>query len=149
MASESALYQTAQDALKKVAEEYNYWSGRLTETSAQMCYALIGANWVVFQSGHGILQNVWAKLSLLMVLLALASSVVGSWWLSESLRRRVEYGEDDNARWEKEFEDARGKSVDWPFTTSIDRVGFLTRQIKAGFTLLGGILLIIGAVVHS
>jgi hypothetical protein len=148
MASQSALYETAQDALKKVADAYDYWSGRLTETSAQMCYALIGANWVVFQSVNGILQSAWAKLSLLMVLLALASSVVGSWWLSESLRRRVGYGEADNMRWEKEFQDARGKSVDWPFTSSIDRVGFLTRQIKAGFTLLGGILLIVGAVVR-
>jgi hypothetical protein len=148
MSSQGSLYGTAQEALKKVVEEYSYWSGRLTETSVQMCYALIGANWVVFQSVNGILQSVWAKLSLLMVLLALATSVVGSWSLSESLRRRIEYGEASPQRWEKEFQDASGKSVAWPFSSSIERIGFLTRQIKAGFTLLGALFLIIGAVVR-
>ena len=53
--------ETLYEALKKVTSEFEYWSGKLTETSMQMCYALIGANWVVFGWLNGILNNVWAK----------------------------------------------------------------------------------------
>ena len=43
--SDVGLYGSSNDALKKVCSEYEYWSGRLTETSLQMCCALIAANW--------------------------------------------------------------------------------------------------------
>lgn len=62
--SDAALYASPAEALKKVSTEYEYWSGKLTETSLQMCYALIAANWVVFGSMNGSLSNIWTKLSL-------------------------------------------------------------------------------------
>jgi hypothetical protein len=80
----TGLYAASEEALQKVSGEFEYWTGKLTETSLQMCYALIGANWVVFGSVNGILHSGWAKWSLVMVLLALASNVVGAWILSEN-----------------------------------------------------------------
>jgi hypothetical protein len=65
--AKSRLYATPEEALKKVSSEFEYWTGRLTETSLQMCYALIAANWLVFGSVRGILGNLCATLSLLMV----------------------------------------------------------------------------------
>jgi hypothetical protein len=79
-------------------------------------------------------------------LLALATNVVGSWLLSESLRKRVEYGESNSAQWATEFEAAAGKCVAWPFTEGIETLGIQMRRVKAGFTLLGGVFLIVGAV---
>jgi hypothetical protein len=142
------LYANAQDALKKVVEEFSYWSGRLTETSLQMCYALIGANWVVFHSVNGILYSGWAKASLFMVLLALGTNVIGAWVLSESLKKRVDYAEEDADRWKDEFEATKGQRVAWPFTDSQEQLGIKTRRIKGAFTLGGAVCFIIGTIVQ-
>jgi hypothetical protein len=144
--SPKGLYASPEDALKKVSSEYEYWSGKLTETSLQMCYALIGANWVVFGSVNGILHSRWAKSSLVLVLLALASNVIGAWLLSESLRDRIGYGEGHGEDWVREFKEAEGKNVAWPFTDAIQNTGKWMRWIKATFTLASGITLIIGAI---
>jgi hypothetical protein len=142
----NVLYATPEDALKKVFEEFGYWTGRLTDTSLQMCYGLIAANWLIFGSSvDGILHSPWAKWSLISVMFALATSVIGAWFLSETLRRRVIYGECDPGRWRQEFQAATGKQVAWPFTEAINRVGGWTRTIKAACTLTGGVLLIVGA----
>src|ERR1700682_3212706 len=101
-AEDDRLYKSPGEALKKVSSEFEHWSGKLTESSLQMCYALIGANWAVFGSLQGILKNRWPKLSLLMVIIALATNIIGAWLLSESLRKRVEYGEANSGRWKKE-----------------------------------------------
>lgn len=143
--SKSALYSTPEEALKKVTEEFGYWTGRLTETSLQMCYSLIAADWLIFGSVSGILHSIWAKLSLLSVLLALGCNVIGAWVLSERMKARIGYGEADRTRWAKEFEEASGKNVAWPFTDDMEVIGMLTRRLKATCTLLGGIFLIVGA----
>lgn len=141
------LYASADEALKKVGSEFEYWTGRLTDASTQMCYALIGANWAIFGSVHGILSNGWAKCSLILVLVTLATGVAGAWYLSEALRRRVAYAEENLDRWEREYEHATQKGVSWPFTRAIEGCGLLLRWIKSTFTLLSGLFLIIGALV--
>lgn len=143
------LFASSSDALKKVCTEYEYWSGKLTETSLQMCYAVIAANWVVFGSVNGILNNSWAKLSLLMVILALATNIVGAWILSEFLRKQGDYGEADHDRWDKEFEKFSTISCPWPYTEGIETTGRWMRIIKATFTLMSGALLILGAILKG
>jgi hypothetical protein len=66
------IYESSTDALKQINEAFDYWSGQITATSLQMCYALIGANWVIFGSVENILHSRYAIVSLLLVLLALA-----------------------------------------------------------------------------
>jgi len=144
--SDSGLYSSPAEAAKKLGLEYEYWSGKLTETSLQMCYAVIGANWVVFGSMNGILGNIWAKTSLLMVIFAVASNVIGAWLLSAKIRSRVVYSEADKKRWSEEFEKLVGTTSPWPFTESIDAVGRWMRVIKAISTLVAGALLIIGGI---
>jgi hypothetical protein len=139
------LYKTPEEALIKVSSEFEYWTGKLTETSLQMCYALIGANWVIFGSVNGILGSRWAKASIVLVLLALASNVIGAWFLSGMLRTRIGYGEGHTKEWANEFRDAAGKNVAWPFTDAIETTGRWMRWIKAGFTLVSGFCLIAGA----
>src|ERR1700731_1856774 len=123
VSASKGLYASPEDALKKVSSEFEYWTGKLTETSLQMCYALIGANWVVFGSVNGILHSAYAKWSLVLVLLALGSNVIGAWMLSESLRRQISHGEQDPNRWATEYADAVGKDVPWPFTDRIQNTG--------------------------
>lgn len=145
-AKRSGVHESPQKAMAKVGSEFEYWSGKLTDTSLQMCYALIGANWVVFGSVGQILRDNYAKLSLLMVILTLASNVIGSWYLSESLRRRFEWAESHEAEWKKEFDEAVGKRDPFPFLERHERAGLLVRQIKGLFPLIGGMFLLIGAI---
>jgi len=144
--AKSGVHETSRKALERVGSEFDHWSGKLTETSLQMCYALIGANWVVFGSVGGILNSGWAKLSLLMVMLTLSSNLIGSWWASEAHRKQFEYAEENPTRWESEFEEAKGKRTAWPFSDNMESVGRGMRRIKVSFPLIGGLLLVIGAV---
>jgi hypothetical protein len=122
------LYDSPKEGLKKVSSEFEYWSGELTETSLQMCYALTEANWVVFGSVNGILHSSRAKASLILVLLALASNVIGAWMLSELLRKRVAYGEGRSDEWETEYKEVAGKDVAWPLRDEIQNTGKYMRR---------------------
>jgi hypothetical protein len=70
----------------------------------------------------------------------------GAWRLSESLRERVTYGEENPARWKVEFDQFSTTSSPWPFTPVIEDTGRGMRIIKGVFTLAAGALLIIGAI---
>src|SRR5947209_1299855 len=52
-----ALYQSPGEALKAVREDYLYWTEKLTDTSLQLSYAVIAANWAVFGSVDKLLSN--------------------------------------------------------------------------------------------
>ena len=84
------VYDSAEDALNELFESFNYWSSQVTATSVQMCYAVIGANWVVFTSVGKILNNAWAMASLTTVLLALTLDMESSLGIAEWMRRRFE-----------------------------------------------------------
>jgi hypothetical protein len=141
------LYADPQEALKAVVADYQYWTGRLTDASAQMSYGIIAANWIVFGSVSVILSSIWAKLSLLSVMLSLATSVVGTWLLCEGHRRRGEYGDCDPKRWKQEFTQFANKKNPWPFTRFIECTASWSRNLKAGFVLLGAAFLIVAAIV--
>lgn len=140
------LYADPSEALKAVIADYEYWTGRLTETSAQMSYAVIAANWIIFGSVNVILKSICSKLSLLFVLLSLATSVIGTWLLCEGHRRQGNYGDCNSERWEVEFKKFANTKNPWPFTPFIECTAAWTRNLKAAFVLLGGILLVIGAI---
>jgi hypothetical protein len=145
--TDTGVLDTPRKTYERIGAEFDHWTGKLTDTSLQMCYALIGANWVVFGSVNNILKSNWAKFSLLMVMLTLMSNVLASWWASEQHRKRLEYAEADPLRWTTEFNNAVGKRTPWPFTKTMERVGYWTRQIKGAFPIIGAILLMIGAIV--
>ena len=145
----NALYATPEEALKKVVTEFEYWSGRLTEASLQLCYAVIAANWLVFGTVSGILQSFCAKLSLTLVLAALATNIIGAWIMSDSMRNRIDYGEADGGRWAGEYTQVSGKADPWPFTQSMINMGIWTRRIKALFTLGGGLAWLVGTIMKG
>jgi hypothetical protein len=142
----AGIYATPEEALRKLSSEFEYWSGRLTDVSLQMCYALIGANWVISGASiNGIVKNPCATWSLILVLLALASNVVAAFVLCEALRSRFDYGERDSARWASEFKASIGRNVAWPFSDLIQNFGKYMRWMKVGLTLASGALLIAAA----
>jgi hypothetical protein len=144
--SKTGTYESPRKALEEVGGYYKGWSTKLTEASLQMCYALIGANWVVFGSVGKLLESPWAKWSLLMVMVTLASNVAGAWWLSESLRRRFKYAEKNKVQWALEFNENADKESAWPSTEGIDNTAIFLRHLKALLPIAGGVFLIIGAI---
>ena len=144
--ADDKLYKTPAAAQQKISAEYEYWSGKLTDTSLQMAYAVIAANWVVFGSANGILGNIWAKWSVLLVVMSLGANMLGAWILSEAMRTRCEYAESDKERWQREFDRYSSVAHPWPFTGWMDAFGIALRVIKSGMTLAAGALLIAGAI---
>lgn len=140
------LHESAGDALKDVCVSYNEWSKGLTDSSLQMCLGLVAANWLVFGSVKGILHNKSAMTSLLLVLVALVSNLLGSYLMSEWFRMRAEYAEKDSARWKSEFDRYSGIRHPWPYTQSIERVTKFLRFLKVTLPLASGAYLIIGAI---
>lgn len=133
-----ALYESAHEALEAVREDYSYWSGRLTDTSLQLSYAVIAANWAVFGSVDKIMKNPWSKLSVVLVVVGLGLGVAGAKWISELLRGRLDYAETDNMRWNAEFQETAGKRDPWPFTGTIEFLGRAMREAKTWLPLAAG-----------
>jgi hypothetical protein len=138
-----ALYESPGEALKAVREDYLYWTEKLTDTSLQLSYAVIAANWAVFGSVDKLLSNFWSKLSIGLVVCALLLSVFSAKWMGELHRSQVDHAESDLARWDAEFNANAGKRVAWPFTNSIERLGRVTREMKAWLPLLSGVAFLI------
>jgi hypothetical protein len=142
----TGIYESSTDALKEVYEAFDYWSGQITATSLQMCYALIGANWVIFGSVGNILRSPYAIMSLLLVLLALTFNMLSAYALAEYMRSRFGYAVSDRKRWEAEFQHVKIESTTWPYSKWTQGASVATRMIKMILPLASGVCLIIGAV---
>src|SRR5687768_2629279 len=79
----AVLYASHSDALRAVRDDYLYWTGKLTDTSLQLSFAVIAANWATFGNIDQILGSWWAKFSLALVISSLGISVVGAKWMGE------------------------------------------------------------------
>jgi len=138
-----ALFQSPSEALKAVRDEYLYWTGKLTDSSLQLSYAVIAANWAVFGTVDKLLGNFWSKLSMELVMVALLLAAFGAKWMGELHKRRVDHAESDLTRWDTEFNANAGKRVPWPFTNGIELLGRVMREVKVWFPLLAGIAFLI------
>ena len=139
----SGLYADPSEGLRAVRDDFNYWTGRLTDTSFQLSLAIFAANWAVFRSGNEILKNYGALTSIGLVLLSLAVYLIGARRMSELHRRRMEYAERDPKRWEGEYAATLGKSDPWPFTGEIEQSGKRLREARTWFPIAAAIALVI------
>jgi hypothetical protein len=138
----TGLYGSPEEAVKSLKDDYSYWTGKLTESSFALSLAVIAANWAVFGSVDKIRDNVWAELSIAFVILSLGMSLIGNGWLGHLLRRRIEYAEKNQARWQKEYQNAT-KSRYWPSTEKIDRLAERFRSAKIVLPVIGGAFFLI------
>jgi hypothetical protein len=137
------LYKDPNAAAEAVTESYNYWTGKLTESSFALSLAVIGANWAVFGSIDRVRSNLWSELSLATVLASLAIGLVGAWKLGGMLRKRAFYAEADRDRWQREFDVNSGKETPWPFTKTIDNLGTLLRWTRTFLPVAGGAFFVV------
>lgn len=138
-----SLYKSVHEALQAVCDDYLYWTGKLTDTSLQLAYAIIAANWAVFGSVDKILKNPWSKLSVALVVIGLGLSVAGAKWMGELHRSRIDYAETDAVRWNAEFQETASKRDPWPFTGAIESLGRAMREARTWLPLAAGRLFLI------
>lgn len=144
-----ATYASPQDALKEIEGAFDYWSGQVSSTSLQMCYALIAANWLIFGSIGKILSYKSATWSLITVLATIAFNMITAYILAEWLRNRFGYAENNRTRWQEEFDAEKEKAGVWPYTRNIEWASIVIRFVRAFLPLVGGGLLIIAAVMEQ
>ncbi|MGH9353516.1 MAG: hypothetical protein ACRD2G_15375 [Terriglobia bacterium] len=142
-------YRTAAEALSTLGRDYNYWSQKLTDSSWQMCLAVIAGNWAYYGSVAAVMESAWALASLAVIFISLAVALLFSFIMSEIHRSAFYVAESDWSAWEQRFDHYRNavKSRDpFPATRTIDRIGIFTRVIKTFLPLIAGLILVIGAI---
>lgn len=143
------LYADAHEALDAVRESFHYWSGKLTDSSFTLSAAVIGANWAVFGGAvENLLSNPWAVWSVAVVVVSFGINLLGVRLMTEQLRGRMHYAEEDPTRWSKEFNETLGKKNPWPYPESVDRLALALRECRTWFPILGGVLFLIALVYH-
>jgi hypothetical protein len=139
-------YNDESDAIKELESEYQYWSGKLTESSFQLCIAILAANWAVYQDVNKLRENSYAVWSICLVIATLVISLLVAKRMSEAHRERCEYAEADKPRWAKEhntYRESNGGA--WPFTDEIENIGWISRLLKTWLPLVAGVLFCLGA----
>jgi|GEM_PF-7132200 len=117
------LHANPAAALIAVKDDWHYWSQRVTEYSYALAIGLIGGNWAVFGTVEKISNNLWALISVGLVLVSLWWSLVGAVWLARLHGERVDHAEKDAERWGQEYKGSRGGANGaWPFDKEIEVV---------------------------
>lgn len=131
-------YNSALDAIKELDEAYNYWSGKITETSTSFALGLIGANWAVYGT-EGLKSELLPRLSVFSALLLLLLGLIQANRMAALHDDRSEYAETNPTRWANEFEQAKAatRANPWPYTTQIECWGWWGRQWKTWLPVLG------------
>jgi hypothetical protein len=133
-----SLYQTPVEATKAIQERFLYWTGKLTDTSLQLCFAVIAANWAVFKTTDDILKNRRSRASIALVILGMGCNLVATFLIGKSLSERGDYAEADLSRWQNEYSQNVGKPTPWPYSEGSIRLSRIARYIKLWVPILGG-----------
>ena len=91
-------FETAGDASKELFDGFNDWCGALSSYSVQTAYAILAANWAVHGTANAILNNIPAKLSMVVVILFLGLHLLGLRWMALLYKNRSEYANVDEER---------------------------------------------------
>jgi uncharacterized membrane protein YagU involved in acid resistance len=136
------LFNSPNEALKDVQGYFQGWTKALTQTSFQLSFAVIAANWAAFGSVSEIMRNPFSKLSVALIVLGMGVNLLASWHLCNSLESRIHEAEACPEKWYFEFEKAVGKSNDFPHSPKTVLLARRLRIIKAWFPVIAGILFI-------
>jgi len=138
--------ENAKKMRDQLQQDFNDWSSLLTDHSLHACYAIIAAIWAVHSDVNAILNNPWAKWSLVMVLSFLGLNIIIEFVQSRLHFNRYYYAEENQERWEQEYKrynTNQGGRSPWPYTKAIENVGIISRCLKVIVPVIAASLLII------
>jgi len=140
-------FKTAGDALKTLGQAFNDWSSILTTHSIHAAYAIIAANWAVHGSTQNILNNSYAKWSLVIVFVFLGFNILVSGCMKHMHFNQYLHGEKNSKKWETEFKEyeksrQKGKRTPWPYTECIENLGVAQTFVKICAPIIAATLFI-------
>lgn len=118
------------------------WSGSLATYGNFMVYAVIAGNWAVHGDRSKILDNDWAKWSLIVAVCYLGLHLLAVGWMALLHRRRCHYANENSARWSLEYLDPKRGDA-WPYTNLIQNLGEVIRFLHVLAPLASGLLLVV------
>lgn len=136
----ASRYKTAADALIVLENKYDGWSKRLTDTSLQLAFALIAANWAVF-GNEKILSQVLPRLSIACAFLTILTVLITAKLMVSEHDTQHERAEKDSKRWEEEWLASQSSSTPWPYTSKIECIGEISRFFRFWLPILGCVFL--------
>ena len=137
-------FSSSGDAKKELFEGFNAWSASISTHGMHTAYAIIAANWAVYGNTQAIMENLWAKYSMGIIILFLGLNLFCTWLMSLCYWERVEYADENKKRWDSEFDKGNVIPSPWPYTEFIERLGKFMRFIKVWAPIIAGSLFILG-----
>lgn len=134
---DTSNFSSVGEGSKRLQDDFNAWSEMLTTRSIELSFAIIAANWAVHGNENNILNNFFAKWSILIIFVFLGVNLMFTWLLSERLFARHDYAEKNHESWKKEFENyKKEKNPIWPYTHFIEGSPKYLRHLKFLLPLL-------------
>lgn len=149
---ERNVYESPKDGLLSIGHDYYYWSTRLTDSSWQMCLAVVAGNWAAYGSLSGVMQSFFAIWSLGLIFFSLAFALAASLAMSEMHRRLHYSAEADWDAWTAKhaaYTAGTNPHDPWPSTRPIEVFGVVARILKTTVPLISGAVLIVGVCVEK
>lgn len=144
--TEGRIYPSPNAGLRELASCYNHWTGKITESSFQVCVALMAANWAVHQSRDNLLDSFFPKLSVLTVMLAIAANLVASFVMASLHKSRFDAAQANPVDWRKGWASAESTPSKWPFDDEIVLWGRIFLHMRFWLPLLGGVFFVLGVI---
>ena len=136
-------YKNSDEALERLHDDFNDWTSILTSYSVQLAYAIIAANWAVYGTAQKLINNLWARWSIIIVFLFLVANLIITRWIGLRLKNRYDYAESDPENWKKEYEEKKDNPGAWPYTKKTEVLGTTLREIKVWSLVISAILFIV------
>jgi hypothetical protein len=139
-------YESAAEALKDLEDTYNYWSGKITESSTAFALGLIAANWAVYGS-KGLKELLCPRLSVFCALLLLLTGLLIAQAMTSEHDLLHQKAENDPASWEAQYVQAKTNKDDpWPYSKKVERLGLWGRRLKVWLPIAGAVFFLISFV---
>ncbi len=131
-------FDSAGEGLKRLREDFHYWTERRTTLCLQLWLALIGANWAVFKSVDRLFGNVWAVASIGIATLGVGIDLWHAHRMGELHRKAIDAANAKPDVWQDRWRRGWGDSNEkWPFTNEIEWTGKWFGSVRFYATLIG------------
>lgn len=136
------IYASPKDAVDAVTRYFDIHTARVAESSSQLAYATIGANWAVYGNANAIFESNLAKLSMALAVGVLVLNLIGAYLISHLLNKVRVNAESDPEKFAADWRRTKGTKDQWPFDGALDTAPKIIRGCKVTLPLLAGILFI-------
>jgi hypothetical protein len=139
--------EEALNGQKQIDEAYINWSAKLSQYGVQAIYAILVANWAVYNEASKIINNQLSTLSIALCVLSLIANISITWIVTELHYKRCSYSRRNFDDWLIEYrrKDSMRHSK-WPYTNAMEIWGIIKRIALSLGPVLAGIAFILSTI---